>query len=121
MIQHKINKERRTVYEEEIHIKKETIDRIVCCLNAEDLSKMTDVQRDAWKYEMDANELIFDVDFDDGCSITWRLCSGQHNYYDEVVFWFEDDSFIELDCTYEIDDIEIEVDNKIYRVKLVIE
>lgn len=49
---------------------------------------------------------LFQFDFDDGRSITYDICCGQHNYYDNVVpFDKVENSLCErtcFDCEYEL-------------------
>ena len=62
----------------------------------------------------------FYVEFDNGASLNFDLCSGQHNYWDDVV-WINADKTrdVILDCEYELDDIEVEIENELYIVKII--
>jgi len=120
MIHHKVEDNYRPKYVEEVEINKNLFHRIKRCLDEESLEEMSDAELENWHYKKDSCELMFDVGFEDGASLTWKLCSGTHNYYDDVTFWFGDGRFVDLDCTYELDDIEVETDRAVYVVKLVI-
>lgn len=121
MIHHKIVNELRKIYTVKVPISKNEIHRIKRCLNEESLEEMSDEELEKWKYKKDSIELIYNVEFPDGCSLRWELCSGTHNYYDNVVFSFNDGTWTEFDCDYDIDDIEVETYHTTYIVKLVVE
>lgn len=126
MIRHKIaEKEHKNIHTQIVNIDKKKAVRVKRCLEAENLEQMSDLELNAWGFEKDWSELIFAVDFDDGALVSWHLRSGTNNYYDDVVFWAPKDGkhdfdHVDLDCSYELDDIEIETNNDIYLIKLVI-
>lgn len=65
-------------------------------------------------------KVFFYVEFDNGSSLTFDLCSGKHNYYDNVVWTSADGKTnVTLDCAYELDDIEVEIASELYIVKIV--
>ena len=66
----------------------------------------------------DSCETIFGVEFDDGAKLDYRLCCGQNNYFDEVFFQYPSGKFIDLDPTFELDDIEVDTGPDVYIVKL---
>ena len=121
MIKHKIERySGKQIYKEEVHINKELAHRIKRCLAVDNIEDMTDEELEAWGYKRDSREGIFSVKFQNGSYLTWDLCSGTHNYYDDVTMFFPDKTFSELDCTYEFDDIEVDTDVATYIVKLVV-
>ena len=98
-------------HEEIIHIPTKEFDRINKLLAIESLEELTDEEL----RQLDANtnvvEGLYYVEFNNGATMTIDLCSGQHNYWDEVV-WTSPDKRrdVVLDCAYELDDIEVEID-----------
>lgn len=95
-------------------------DRINRLLAIESLEEMTDDELRRIGATTDGCEGIFCVEFDDGSSLNFDLCSGRHNYWDDVVWTSADGKRdVVLDCEYELDDIEFEVDGELYVVKIV--
>lgn len=107
-------------HETTIYIPTSEFNRINRLLAIESLEKMTDNEL----LEQGANtnycEGIFHVEFNNGASLNFDLCSGQHNYWDDVV-WTSADGKVDvvLDCEYELDDIEVEIENELYIVKVI--
>ena len=102
-----------------VDIGKSTFDRVNRMFDLPLLSEMTDAQltnAGAKPYQIDG---VFYVQFADGSSLTYDLCSGSENYFDDVV-WVDANGFhdICLDCTYELADIEFEAFGNEYVVKL---
>lgn len=98
------------------------VDRINRLLAIPSLEDMTDDELRNMGATTDGCEGIFTVDFDDGSSLNFDLCSGRHNYWDDVVWTSADGSRdIVFDCEYELDDIEFEVDGELYIVKIIVE
>lgn len=100
-------------------IRKSEYDRVNRLLGIESLSEMTDSQLLAAGANTDQCEGIFAVTFDDGSTLNYDLCSGQENYFDDVV-WTNPDGKrdVVLECTFDLDDIEFDVDGETYIVKL---
>lgn len=96
------------------------VDRINRLLAIPSLEEMSDEELRNIGATTDGCEGIFTVKFDDGSSLNFDLCCGKHNYWDDVV-WTGADSRIDvvLDCEYELDDIEFEVDGELYIVKII--
>ena len=96
------------------------LERINRLLAIESLEDMTDEELIQQGANTDVYEGILYVEFDNGAIITWDLCSGIHNYYDNVV-WTSPDGNREvvLDCEYELNDIEVEIESELYIVKIV--
>ena len=118
MIRHKLVHETEpTVHEKELKIKAEELRRIQALLNIPDLSECPESQLERLGGKQDDCQYLFDVTFDDGSNLTWDLCSGKTNYYDNVVFTYNDIKE-DLDCSYELDDIEIDCDTDIYIMRL---
>ena len=107
-------------HEAEVYISKEKFDRINKLLAIESLEEMTDSELIEYGADTDVCEGIFYVEFDNGTSLNFDLCSGQHNYWDDVVWTSADRTrYVTLDCEYAIDDIEIKIENELYIVKVV--
>ena len=106
-------------HEETILIPANEFERINRLLAIESLEEMTDSELLEQGANTDVYEGVFAIDFDDGSSLTWDLCSGSHNYYDNVVWTSPDGKTdITFDCEYELDDIEVEIDSELYIVKV---
>ena len=94
--------------------------RINKLLSIESLEEMTNQELIACGANTNVCEGIFAVTFDNGASITFDLCSGNHNYWDDVVWRSPDgNTDVVLDCEYELDDIEVEIDKELYIVNIV--
>ena len=103
-----------------VYIDKDEFDRINRLLAIESLEEMTDSELIEQGANTDVCEGIFYVKFDNGASLNFDLCSGQHNYWDDVV-WINADKTrdVILNCEYELDDIEVEIENELYIVKII--
>lgn len=107
-------------HEETIRIPVKEFDRINRLLAIESLEEMTDTELIEQGLNTDYCEGIFHVEFDNGASINFDLCSGKHNYWDDVVWTSADEKTdIVLDCEYELDDIEVEIESELYIVKII--
>lgn len=96
------------------------VDRINRLLSIPSLEEMTDDELREIGATTDSVEGIFYVDFDDGSSLNFDLCSGRHNYFDNVEWTNANETTTVLfDCAYELDDIEFEVDDELYIVKII--
>lgn len=107
-------------HEATVHIPASEFDRINRLLAIESLEDMTDDEL----LEQGANTNVYDgifyVEFDNGASMNFDLCSGNHNYWDDVVWTSADgNTDIVLDCAYELDDIEVEIERELYIVHIV--
>ena len=108
------------VHEETVYIPISEFDRINRLLAIESLEDMADDELLEQGANTDTCEGIFHVEFDNGASINFDLCSGQHNYWDDVVWTSADGKYgVVLDCDYELGDIEVEIDSELYVVKIV--
>lgn len=108
-----------TIYKERVNIPPATLERVNRLLDIESLEEMTDQELLDTKANTDQWEGIFYVTFDDGSSLTYDLCSGQSNYYDDVVWTSADGSRdVVLECTFELDDIEFDIDGVKYIVSI---
>lgn len=95
-------------------------DRINRLLAIESLEEMTDEELLAHGANTDVCEGIFYAEFDNGASLNFDLCSGQSNYWDDVAWMSADgETSVILDCTYELDDIEVEIDSELYIVRII--
>lgn len=111
-----------TKHEEVMRLSKSEFNRINRLLAIPSLEDISDDELRNMGATTDSCEGIFTVDFDDGSSLNFDLCSGRHNYWDDVVWTSADGSRdIVLDCEYELDDIEFEVDGELYIVKIIVE
>lgn len=107
-------------YEETITIPASEFNRINRLLAIESLEEMTDSELIEQGANTDYCEGIFHVEFDNGTSLNFDLCSDQHNYWDDVVWTSADGKTdIILDCEYELDDIEVEIESELYVVKII--
>lgn len=103
-----------------IHISASEFERINRLLAIESLEDMTDSELLEQGANTDVCEGIFHIEFDNGSSINFDLCSGNHNYWDDVVWTSADGKRdVTLDCAYELDDIEVEINSELYIVKIV--
>lgn len=95
-------------------------DRVNRLLAIESLDGMTDQQLLDAGANTDQSEGILYVEFDDGSHLNYDLCSGQSNYYDDVV-WSSPDGRrdVTLDCEYSLNDIEFQIDDDTYFVEVV--
>ena len=93
------------------------IDRINKLLSIESLEEMTDEELSVVGAEKDSCFGVYCAAFEDGSEITFDLCSGQHNYYDDVV-WHSNDGSCEVnfDCEFELGSLEVEVFGDQYKV-----
>lgn len=107
-------------YEETISISKSEFERINRLLDIYSLEEMTDKELMAAGANTNVHENVFYVRFEDGCAITYDLCSGDINYWDDVIFSSKFGDSI-VDCTYEFGDIEIEDEGNTYIVHINIE
>ena len=107
-------------HEEIIRVTQAEFDRINRLLAIPSLEDMTDDELSKIGAKTNSSEYLYFVDFDDGSSLTWDLCSGTHNYYDNVV-WTSPNGKLDacLDCNFELDDIEFEFAGETYMVKIV--
>ena len=103
-----------------IHIPTSEVDRINRLLEISSLEDMTDSELIEHGANTHVCEGIFHVEFDNGASLNFDLCSGLHNYWDDVVWTSADGKRdVVLDCEYELDDIEVEIDSELYVVKVI--
>ena len=93
-----------------VKIDAKEFDRINRLLAIESLEDMTDGELLWHGANTNVCEGIFHVEFDDGSSLNFDLCSGTHNYWDDVV-WTSADGLTDVvfDCEYELGDIEFDV------------
>lgn len=109
-------------HEATVSISREEFDRINRLLAIPSLEEMTDEELLKQGANTDVCEGIFYVEFDNGATMTIDLCSGQSNYYDNVVWTSSDETHeVVLDCSYELDDIEVEIDGELYIVNIEVE
>ena len=103
-----------------IHMERSKIERINALLDIHCFDEMTDEEMSVLGARKDTYEGGFVVNFEDGSSMTWDLCSGGSNYYDNVIWTSADgEEEVVLDCSYELSDIEFEVEGENYFVKIV--
>ena len=121
MIQHKIEGCKNPVlHVEEVELNKEEVSRIRRLLSIENMEELSEEEKQELGCKEDDCEYIFVVEFDDGATLDWKLCSGTVNYFDDVLLKLPNFGWQDLDCTFELDDIEIDAESDIYQVKLVI-
>lgn len=109
-------------YQETIKIPATEFNRINRLLAIECFENMSDEEMRKAGANTDQYEGLWLIEFDDGSKLTWDLCSGSSNYYDNAVWTSADGKrSITLDCLFELCDIEFEVDGTIYSVKFATE
>ena len=101
-------------------IPKSEFKRVNKLLAIPSLSELSDKELRSLGANTDQCEGILYVEFDDGSHLSYDLCSGQENYFDDVVWSNPDGSHdVLLDCSFELADIEFEVDGEEYVVHIV--
>lgn len=109
-------------HEATVHIERDEFERINRLLAIDSLEDMTDGELLEIGANTDQSDGVYLAKFDDGSSLSFDLCSGQHNYYDDVVWTSPDGAHnIVLDCEYELGDIEVEINSELYAVKVVVD
>lgn len=105
------------VHQKTVRLTYDEVRRVNRLLAIPSLEEMTDEELRKKGANTDSCEGIFTVVFDDGSSLNFDLCSGQSNYYDDVV-WTNANGCrdVVLECEYKLDDIEFEVDGEEYVV-----
>lgn len=107
-------------HEKTVVISADEFDRINRLLSIESLESMTESELLAVGANTHHCEGVLYVEFDDGSSLTYDLCSGTSNYFDDVVWTSADKSHdVVLDCEYELGDIEFEYEGAVYFVHVV--
>lgn len=106
-------------YKKQVVIEPELVERVRRLLDIPSLEEMSDQELLDAGANTDQCEGIFSVTFDDGSTLNYDLCSGQSNYYDDVV-WTSSDGRqdVILECSFELDDIEFDVDGVRYIVTI---
>jgi len=111
---------RITTYRETVSVSAELYDRVNRLLAIESLEEMTDQQLLDAGANTDQCEGILYVEFDDGSRLNYDLCSGQHNYFDDVTWTSPDGSHdVNFDCAYELDDMQFQIEDRLYYVEVV--
>lgn len=107
------------IHKEVVYISKEDLKKANYLLSIKSLEELSDAQLQEIGAETDVCIGLFYIEFDNGATMNIDLCSGQHNYYDDIVWTSPDgNSDIVLDCMYEIDNLEVEIDNELYLVEI---
>ena len=107
-------------HEATVHIPASEFDRINRLLAIESLEDMTDDELLEQGANTSVCEGVYRVEFDNGSVMNFDLCSGTHNYWDDVVWTSADGNIdIVLDCEYELGDIEVEIESELYVIKLI--
>ena len=105
-------------HQEIVPISKEELKRYNFLLSIPSLEDMSDAELTEIGAETDVCKGIYFIEFDNGATMNIDLCSGSHNYWDDVVWTSPDGNRdVVLDCEYEISDIEVEIDDELYVVK----
>lgn len=103
-----------------VRISSNEINRVNRLLGIDSLEDMSDDELIMQGANTHHNEGIFSVTFDDGSSLNFDLCSGIHNYWDDVVWTSTDgNTDITLDCEYELDNIEVDIEGETYIVEII--
>lgn len=103
----------------EVHLPHGEIVRINRLLDISSLEDLSDDELIAQGANTYCNQSIFRAEFDDGSSLRFDLCSDSTNYWDDVV-WVnaKGNEQITLECEYELDDMEVDINGETYIVKL---
>lgn len=113
-------KERLLTCDVQVCIPADVYERVNRLLSIDSLEDMSDDELLSNGANTNHCEGIFAVEFADGSSLNFDLCSGTHNYFDDVVWTSGDGSHdVVLDCAYELDDIEFEHEGTVYVVRIV--
>ena len=119
MIKHTIeDKTEPDVYKVIYPISLKEYQRVNTLLDIENYEDWDDAKREKLGIKPDSTEYVLGIRFDDGAMLDWKLCYGQHNCYDDVLFQYPNGNWTDLDCTYELDNIKIDAGSKIYIVEL---
>lgn len=108
------------VIEARYAIPRKELQRIRVLLDIKSFEEMDDAKREKLGIKPDSSEYIFGIEFEDGAKLDWKLCCGDNNYFDDVLFQYPSGAWEDLDCTYDLDDIEIDTGSTIYIVRLVV-
>jgi len=118
MIKHILeNKNSPVVHEVNFPISRKELQRVRLLLDT-NFEDMDDDKFEKFGIVKDSSECIIGVSFNDGAALDWSLCCGQNNYYDDVVFQYPDGKTVTLECSYALDNMEIDTETDIYIVKL---
>ena len=108
------------LYTKTINISAIEFDRINMLLAIPSLEDMTDSELLEHGANTNVCEGIYLVEFDNGSSMSFDLCSGDHNYWDDVVWTSADgNTDVVLDCEYEFGDIEVDIGQDTYVVNII--
>ena len=105
-------------YKVTVDIQKSVYDKLLSAFGIDDISKLSQEEIEklgAWPYQQSR---VYVARFDDGSFITYDICSGTSNYFDDVSYIAPDGRTETLECTFDIDDIEIERNGNTYIVEL---
>lgn len=109
-------------YEATVQLKESTFNRVNKLLAIQSLSEMTDHELMAAGANTHHCEGIFEAAFEDGSRVTWDLCSGSENYFDDIV-WHNgsegnDTEDITFECSFELSDFSFGVHDNSYDVHI---
>jgi len=108
------------IYKTTVYIPSGTIERVnslLCALSFKDLSEK---EISKYKFRTNSCETIFNVKFEDNSTLTYELCSGDSNYYDNVVWRSADGIEETIECSFRLfNEIEIEINSNKYIVNLI--
>lgn len=106
-------------HEAVVRIPADEFDRINRLLAIKSFEEMTSSELLEHGTNIDQNEGVYCVTFDNGSSLNFDLCSGQNNYWDDAVWTNADGSRdVVLECEYEIGDIEVKIESELYAVRV---
>lgn len=106
-------------YTETVRIERETFKRVNRLLAIENMENMTDEELYKAGADTDTCFGVFSVTFKNGATLNYDLCSGTSNYFDDVVLTSADGTHdVILECEFELDNIEVEIDGDTYIVIL---
>lgn len=113
----------KKTYEATITLDKKMVKRYNRLLAIDNFENLSDKEMAKLGAKKDYFEGGFQVDFEDGSYLTYDLCSGSSNYWDEMN-WYKDKETncpVTLDCYFSLGDfIKFEIDDATYLIHIIV-
>ena len=107
------------IYSTDIILQTKEYNRINNLLSISDFNELSCREMREIGAKEDTYEGIFEATFDDGGILTYDLCSGNTNYYDNMVFTDVNKESYVLECDFELGNkIEFQVNNNKYIINI---
>lgn len=101
-------------------IEQTEFDRINKLLAIESFDNYTDDELEEMGAKRNYQEGVFSIKFEDGAVLTWDLCSGDNNYWDEVNIIKDGKTTTIEDCSYSLDErMEFFADDVYYIINII--